>query len=283
MINPARIPDFPRMERATLSHQVALHLLDLVLKRELQPGQKLPSERELSAALGVGRPAVREALSALEILGVVVIKRGHEARISHSHPELLVRPFRILAALEGLDIHMLFEIREILEVGIVGLAAERMSEEEVVELQASVEQLRSATGDSSRFMTLDEEFHALIVSGCRNPLISSVMISVGALGHLYRRVISLFPTFNDRVLLDHERIASAIAARDVDESKHAMRAHIQNAAQITGLAEARGLGSLDLGGPPTGNSAAELLDAWAAQGSTEPQVSQGEMQEEVSI
>ncbi len=256
----------PQVDRTPLSQQVALHLLGLVLRGDLQPGQKLPPERELAAALGVGRPAVREALSALGILGVVVAKHGQEVRVSFSHPEMLVRPFRIFAALQNLDIGALFETREILEVGIAGLAAERMSDEEIASLRGSLDELRTASADSARFLKLDEEFHALIVRGCRNPLLSGVMVSVSVLGHLYRQVISLFPTFNDRMLLDHERIFEAIASRNVEQSRQAMQTHIRHAAEITELAEARGLGRLDLGESTTGLPGAELFDAWLALG-----------------
>jgi len=268
-LEPGWLPDVPSVDRSTVSQQVALHLLGQVLRGAVQPGQKLPPERELAIALGVGRPAVREALSALAILGVVVVKRGHGARVSHSHPEMLVRPFRIFAALENLDIRMLFEVREILEVGIAGLAAQRMSDEGIDRLRKSVDELRSAVSDSARFLKLDEEFHGVIVSGCRNPLLSGVMASISALGHLYRQVISLFPTFNDRILLDHERIVEAIAARDPEKSRQAMANHIRNAAEITELAEARGIGRLDLGESSTGLPAAELLDAWLAMGDAE--------------
>lgn len=258
----AWIYELPRVGRTTLSQQVALHLLALVLKGDLMPGQELPPERELAAVLGVGRPAVREALSALGILGVVVLKPGHQARISHSDAEMLVRPFRVFAALENLDIHALFDVREILEAGIAGLAAERMTDEEIDELRATVEDLSRATGDSARFLKLDEEFHAALVRGCRNPLLSGVMAPIGALGHLYRQVACLFPTFNDQMLMDHQAIVAAIAVRDAEGSRQAMRAHIRNVAGITELAEARGLGRLDLTESEGGLSRAELLDAW---------------------
>lgn len=241
------------MERTTVSHQVAVRLLDLMLKGELKPGQKLPSERDLAASLGVGRPAVREALSALQMMQAVVIKRGDGIRVGSSGREILTRPLEIFAALEGVNVDALFEAREILEPGIAGLAAERMSEEKIASLRGILGELRNATNDSTRFLKLDEELHSVIIESCENSLLSSVMRSLGGLTHAFRQIVSVFPTFNDQVILEHEAIVAAIGARDAARSAQAMQAHIQSVRKI---AEGAGSERFRPPGTPRGSAGA---------------------------
>jgi DNA-binding FadR family transcriptional regulator len=215
-----------------ISDRVAVHLLEMIHGGELVHGEKLPPERELATALGVGRPAVREALSALHMMQVIEVRPGSGAYVRSSSDSILVRPVEVFAALVGLDLQALFEAREILEVGISGLAAERISDEEIAELRACLSQLREATDNSEEFLRLDEELHSAIVRVCANPLLSSLMASVDALGHLSRQVASLFSTSNSQVLEDHERIVTAIASGDVEQSKAAMTTHLRNVRRI---------------------------------------------------
>ncbi len=224
---------FPEIKRSMLSDKVAVHLLDMIAKGELKPGEKLPPERELAKALNIGRPALREALSALHMMNVIEIKQGDGVYVSSLSPDILIKPFEVFAALADLEMLALFEIREILEVGIAGMAAQRISDEEIEELHRCLSRLRETTGNSAEFVRLDEELHAIITRSCRNPLLISVMISISSLSHLSRQVAVLFPTFNDQVLTDHEQIVAALETRDVIKSKEAMQAHLSHVREMT--------------------------------------------------
>src|SRR5512140_1097730 len=126
--------------------RVVEHVRRRIERGAMRPGDRLPSERDLAAELGVSRPSVRSGLEALEAMGVVVSRRGAGTFIAEGPPDLGIEPLGLLASLHGFTPNEMFEARLVLEVGVAGLAAAHASAEhlaamaeEVTEMFASLE------------------------------------------------------------------------------------------------------------------------------------------------
>src|SRR4051794_9368469 len=109
---------------------VANRLLDLFTSGSIAPGTRLPPERQLAASLEVGRSAVREALAALEILGVVDVRPGSGTSLRGSASELLPQPLSWGVLLGERSTAELLELRSGLEIFVARLAAERLTEKQ---------------------------------------------------------------------------------------------------------------------------------------------------------
>src|SRR5688572_6230799 len=127
--------DFGTVERAALPEQIAERILQMIKDRQLRPGDKLPAERELAAMMNVGRPALREALRALAMMNVIEIRQGAGAYVTELETAQLVQHLDFVFSLHDTAILDLFDARKIVEVGMIELAAQRISDDEIAQLQ----------------------------------------------------------------------------------------------------------------------------------------------------
>ncbi|MGH8845130.1 MAG: FadR/GntR family transcriptional regulator, partial [Advenella sp.] len=112
---------FEAIKSRSVSELVAQRLIDMIRKGQLVAGQQLPPERELAVLFDVGRPAVREAIRGLSLLGLVKIQQGEGNFISSLNVEDLIEPLSLLIDLHFDQINELFDARKIIEGGITRL------------------------------------------------------------------------------------------------------------------------------------------------------------------
>jgi GntR family transcriptional repressor for pyruvate dehydrogenase complex len=147
---------------------------DLIKEGRLKPGDKLPPEQILAEKFGTSRPSVREALSALEILGITESRGGkgnyikdnlnfpsYEQKFKELEEE--ESPFEIL------------EARKAVETEIVGLAAKKATKEDIVSIRESLDKMKSAMTNIPGIMEFDREFHINIAKAAHNSLLFSMM------------------------------------------------------------------------------------------------------------
>src|SRR5213596_1650457 len=127
---------FPRVERERrLSDKVADLMLRSITSRDLQPGDRLPSERELGEQFGVSRTVVREAVRALVAKGVIEVRSGSGLRVAAVNAAAVSESMSLYVHGGGIDFERVHEVRTLLEVHIAGLAAERASAEDIERLR----------------------------------------------------------------------------------------------------------------------------------------------------
>lgn len=219
-----------RIERKTLSEQVAEQLEAEILEGRLSENDQLPSERELMEQFGVGRPAVREALFHLQQLGLIVINSGTRARV--------IRPTAdaVMARLSGVTRQLLAkpngqqyfqEARATFEISLARYAASHANEEDLSRLRNALADNRDAIGNEARFKRSDNDFHGVLASIARNPIFDA--IHVGLSEWLDdRRAQVLQQKDEDRAATDaHTEIIEAIESRDPDAAEAAMRRHLE--------------------------------------------------------
>jgi GntR family transcriptional repressor for pyruvate dehydrogenase complex len=210
----------------------------MISSGELHPGQRLPSQRALSASLQVSVQSVREALYALAGIGLLETRHGSGTYVSSLEPRELMRPLQFALALSGKGLAELFDVRLLLEPPAAGTAAARRTDGQLAEMRACVEaeQVRSIT--RRRRLDLDAQLHDAIVRASHNDLLIALMSSIWALGIESRKRTVELTGVVAKSRADHARIVEAIAERDGAAAETAMRRHILNvrdAATAAGL------------------------------------------------
>jgi DNA-binding FadR family transcriptional regulator len=215
--------------RRKLSETVAEQLLAAV--RELPPGTKVPSERELTRELGVGRSTVREALNGLAMLGVVEIRHGQGVFVT-DQPMAVSEPVAITAALERGITHEFIEARLVVEVEVARLAARRRTDEDLARLSAALEeQKRRLRGDLDALVDVAASFNVLLAEAAHNEVLAAMIQSFMSL-MIERgpRVYSL-DGFREWDIQEHTGLYEAVRDRDSDRAATLMRVHIEELAR----------------------------------------------------
>ena len=219
---------FGSIKKNALAEEILSRLLNLIKERELRPGDKLPPERELATMMNVSRPSLREALRALSIMNIIEIRQGDGTYISSLEPDLLVEHLDFVFALDDSTFLELFEARKILEVGIVALAAERITDEEIAVLEDCLQNAVDSAADPVAFLQADLDLHEAITRAAKNPILSRVMTSISQLGSASRSRTTSIPGVVNDTVNDHHNIVAALKARNPEAARQAMLFHLNN-------------------------------------------------------
>ncbi|MCY9670152.1 FadR family transcriptional regulator [Paenibacillus alginolyticus] len=158
------------VKRNTLPKQVVDSIVQLLISGQLKPGDKLPSEMELIDMLGVSRPVLREALSSLEALEVITRKtRGG----THFNNKIGSNPFSVMLALSIGNLPAIIEARMALELGLVAIAAEKITSEQLNRLKETIDEIAGSVDNN--YGEADKEFHRIIALSANNPIIEGMI------------------------------------------------------------------------------------------------------------
>ncbi|WP_156252885.1 FadR/GntR family transcriptional regulator [Pseudactinotalea terrae] len=210
---------------------VASRLLAIFTTGEIEPGTRLPPERQLAATLGVGRSAVREALAALEMLGIVTVRMGAGTYLRGRTSELLPQTLSWGLALGARQTEQLIEVRSALEIYAARVAATRMSEAAVARLGEHLDAMRGAEEDLPAFVEADLQFHLELAQGTDNEVLLELLQTIRSLLRVWADRAAQSPAEAREAIEQHAAVAAAIAARDPDAAASTMAAHMHTAAR----------------------------------------------------
>lgn len=225
----APLPQFEITRREPPGAELTRKMLDYLLSGALEPGQRIPSERQLAEALSVGRAAVRETIKSLVLLGLLDQRQGDGTYLSKSSSDLLPKVIEWGLLLGERRVADLVETRHHVEIVLAGLAAERRSEADVAALRELVEQMRAAGGDLDRYVELDIAFHLRIAAASGNAVLSGVLENVQALLRVWAARVIGAAGETETSLARHVPVLEAIERRDVEGARAAMTAHMERA------------------------------------------------------
>ncbi len=202
--------------------QVRRHVVD----GRLQPGDRLPSERLLSVRFRVSRASVREAIRALESMGLVEIRSGNGTYVA-SNVDVVLNAWRSLTPLKKEALRDAFEARKIIEPEIAALAASRATDAEIGRMEATLAQQAHEVAAGHTGVESDSSFHSLLAYATKNHLLLKFNESiVDGLRETRERSLHA-PGRPIRSLAGHRVILAAIRAREPDRARLAMRRHLQ--------------------------------------------------------
>nr|WP_312578264.1 FadR/GntR family transcriptional regulator [Sedimentibacter sp.] len=220
---------FESIENKKISQVVIEQIQDMIMSGELKNGDKLPPERELTQALNIGRPALREALKALEVIGLIESRHGQGNFIVNNTENSFFKPLSLSFKLSNGNIEDILELRHLLENYTVKQAATYANKEDIQRLYELYESLVNAetTELKSHF---DKEFHYEIAKISKNTLINNLLESTS---YLFDNFISktLGMSFTgedsiDKLYEEHLNIIKAIEKHDPEEAAKCIFLHL---------------------------------------------------------
>ncbi len=221
----------PRIRSARRVDEVAEVLRRAIEDGRVKVGERFPSEREMSAQLGVARLVVREALRSLESAGLVKIKRGVNGGcfVHEATPHDVSKSFSNLLRMARVSLRDLLEVRLGLEAAIVSSAIERATKNDLSKLQANVERTRALlkNGSSPELKDMVDEFHVLMAEATHNPVFLFLTHSILDIVNQYMTALHYTSIISPKTVKEHEIIYGFISARDRANSIRATLEHIR--------------------------------------------------------
>jgi DNA-binding FadR family transcriptional regulator len=217
--------------RRKLSDEVFARLKAMITSGELQPGDEMPSERELMERFGVGRPAIREAMQALAGMGLVVISHGERAKVLELTAQSIFRQMdmtaKIMLAKSSDSLEHLKSARIFFERGMAREAALKGEAGDIADLRDILERQRSSLGDAEAFIAADMEFHTRIARISGNPIYVAVSEAMLAWLKEYHTEMLIWTGKEKFTLAEHEEIITCLAAKDADAAEQAVLKHLE--------------------------------------------------------
>ena len=224
------------IEKHSSTELVINYILDKVNQRELKPGEQLPNEREFAEMLGVSRMPIREAFSALSLLGILEAKQGSGTYIKHYDASTFSEIMNLYAVLDNISIEELYEFRAIIESQAVKLVIERSSDEDIAEIEREVEAAGKALADLKTGKTVSVSkdnflnlynFHSALSRATKNRYLMQVMDAMRLMSQRF-----YIECDDDPIVLfgkgheQHKVIMEAIKARDTEHATKLLYAHL---------------------------------------------------------
>ncbi|WP_425059658.1 HTH-type transcriptional repressor RspR [Sporomusa carbonis] len=200
-----------------LREVVAETLREAIVNGVLKPGERL-MEIQLAEELGVSRTPVREAIRKLELEGFVV---------------MIPRRGTYVADLSIKDINEVYEIRTALDVLAAGLAVERITEDELEQLERLLVEIGELIGggDTDKIVEIDSQFHDVLYRASRNDRLVGIINNLREQFTRFRSISIQYPGRMEKSIEEHRRLVEAIASRDTELAQQIAREHMENSEQ----------------------------------------------------
>lgn len=233
------------VRKTRLYEDVVAQIQQLIRTRELTPGDRLPSERELAAVLGIGRPSVREALRALDTTGLIEVRSGQGAFLRNLSVDPYLATVReslaFLLDVKEDTLLELWEVRQGLEEQIARLTAARRTGAQLDALRGHTEEMRKRIDRPEAFVRAGVAFHRALCEATGNAVLRTVWEAIAGLIEKSQRRIIGIPGQPGEALRQHENLLEAVEAGDAERAARAMREHMaaEGARLQQALAESR--------------------------------------------
>ncbi|MED4692825.1 FadR/GntR family transcriptional regulator [Peribacillus frigoritolerans] len=224
---------YKKIKPKKIYEEVSDELYEMIRSGSLKPGEQLDSIQQLAENFQVGRPAIREALSALSSMGLIEIKQGEGTFVKTFDPAIMNHPLSAALLMDQDTIKHLLEVRKILESGTAEVAAKKRTEENLIELKDMLFNMEKVSDDEELSDKADISFHVAVANASQNELLITLMNHVSELMTEKMRDIRRAALYSEEMTLkqlyqQHVRIYDAIAAQDEDGARSAMLFHLQS-------------------------------------------------------
>ena len=200
---------------APLTEAAIRQIREMIAEGALAPAAKLPPEAELASDLGASRNTVREAVRALVTAGVLDVRRGDGTYVTSLRPEQLLDGIGAAAELMGNDFSLeLVQVRRILEPAATAMAALRIDDESLAELETLLGKMRSAESQEV-LVQMDSDFHAVVAAASGNSTLASMLGGVSirtTRSRIWRGIIE--DDAKTQTIAQHAQILRALRERD---------------------------------------------------------------------
>ena len=222
--------EFKPIKTRKIYEEIVDQLKTLMTKGNLKPGDRLPSERELSERLGVSRASVREALTALEAIGILDIRPGEGTFVQRTTQSSTIEPLAWVLAVESNPVAELMEVRRVLEVEAAGLAAGRATDYQLAKITEALERMQEAAEKRELAVDYDLMFHFAIAKAAQNTVLLRIMNTVADIMHQTFKASrqQLYDCMATQIIQEHALILQAIKERNPEKARRCMLEHLNN-------------------------------------------------------
>jgi len=221
-----RAVEIAPIKSTRIYEEIVRQVKQMITEGRLKSGDQLPPERDLAEKFVVSRTSVREALRALESLGLIEIRPGEGTFVREVSIDALVGPLALLLTSHREAIVELFEARRLLEPALAALAAARATRDEIQEMERILEEQAKEIAAGKTGLAQDAAFHTAIGAAAHNRAITRIAHAIMDLLTQSREESLNTPGRPTRSHQDHRRILTAITARDERAARQAMLDHV---------------------------------------------------------
>jgi len=220
------------IKKVRVYEQVIEQIKELIEQGVIQPGQKLPSERELATELSVSRSVVREAMSVLNTSGIIQIRPGIGVFLMEEEEQGLIHRINRILNKDEINLSEVLELRQGLEVQAAFLAAQRATEKDLQVIEAALKELEQAVYKKKLAAEEDFAFHLAIIRASKNAMIQEMMHLLteaiqSGMKKSRRRTLQM-PKKPEEVVNEHFEIYQAIRNNDGQTARELMLLHLDN-------------------------------------------------------
>lgn len=212
-MNVSEILEMEPVRRTPLPGQVMERIKQYIELHDLQPGARLPGERELAKALGVSRTVMREALQSLQAIGVLDIQPGNGVFVTAVSFENLTRHLGFAIQRQPHQMDHLVEARIIFERGVLELVAQNATPEQINSLEEVIKRMEKAATREEEFET-DLEFHRRLVQMTNNPVLMEFTSLLTRFFREGREVVGQGKTIQEDAK-EHRKLINALKKKEV--------------------------------------------------------------------
>jgi GntR family transcriptional repressor for pyruvate dehydrogenase complex len=224
------VPTKQKTERLSASTNVLERLRKMIQREQMQPGAKLPPERILAAELKVGRPAIREAIKALQVLDVIDSRRGDGTYIKSLAGLSGGWPSKVELVHEDFDMIELLEVRKMFEPRATALAAARANAKQLQQIERELLAHEKNPEDRPTLERHDYLFHEGIISAAGNKVLLNVVRALSPLLIKSRSITGKTTPDVPKIARQHRLIFEAIRLGQSELAEQAMKDHLQTVA-----------------------------------------------------
>jgi GntR family transcriptional repressor for pyruvate dehydrogenase complex len=214
-----------------LSQEIAERIKAAIFDKKLIPGDRLPPEKELARVFGTSRTTAREAIRLLETSGMLMVKPGQDGGVFVIQPDIgpVQKIILDLIKTKQLTIAHFTDARMILEPNIAEAIMDNITKEEIELLEQNVtEAEKELEKEKPRNVSLNIEFHKILIQSARNPLLSMVLGLIFDILKTYLRSLKADKEIGTEVVNHHREILETIKRGDPGRLRELMVEHIRN-------------------------------------------------------
>lgn len=221
------------LKKLRLYEEVANQIKKTIFKGELNPGDQLPSERDLAEMFNVGRPTIREALRTLSVLGLIESNPGFKGSVVKEinlaqYLDAMGEQFTWMIKADEKSFEEMWEARQYVELGIAHAVAKHASDKELALLETYISKMEACGDDVNRYFSVAMDFHFKLAEFSRNKIfymIWKLFYDICLKG--YPILTGMYPDQIAKLLEVNKLMLAAIKSKDPDQIDQAMKRHAE--------------------------------------------------------
>jgi GntR family transcriptional repressor for pyruvate dehydrogenase complex len=228
MDRPQKLRMNPLKRKTRLYEDIVQQFMRKIDAGELKAGDRLPTERELVDQLGVSRTSVREALRAMELLGMIVSKVGEGTFVRPHGVDASILRFAFTGFGGKKNLLEIYEMRLLLETFTARQAARKRTVAQLAEMHSAIKTMKDEVAGGNRSSVADKRFHLAIATAAGNDVLLSMLSLCSEMINSSIAVANAHVNIND-IMEEHQKMYAAIEQKDEKTAERLMRAHIKRA------------------------------------------------------